>query len=76
MPFQAEEASAVSMANKLRNRFRMGKGRAKAKVGRMGKGRVRAKVGRATGGPYLEMKGQRQRVGGTARQLSEQVKWA
>lgn len=62
MPFQAEEASAVSMANKLRNRFRMGKGRA------------RAKVGRATGGPYLEMKGQGQRVGGAARQLSEQVK--
>jgi uncharacterized protein YjbJ (UPF0337 family) len=52
----------VSIANKLRNRFRMGKGRAKAKVGR------------TTGDPYLETKGQGQRFGGSARQVSEQAK--
>ena len=50
------------MANKLRNRFRMGKGRAMAKVGR------------ATGDPFLEMKGQGQRVGGAARQVGERLK--
>jgi uncharacterized protein YjbJ (UPF0337 family) len=30
----------------------------------MGKGRIKAKVGRATGDPYLETKGQGQRMGG------------
>jgi uncharacterized protein YjbJ (UPF0337 family) len=40
----------------------------------MGKGRAEAKAGRATGDPYLEMKGQRKRFGGAARQVSEQVK--
>jgi uncharacterized protein YjbJ (UPF0337 family) len=52
----------MGIGNKLRNRIRMAKGRA------------RAKKGRATGDPYLETKGQGQRVGGAARQVSEQVK--
>ena len=52
----------MGIGNKLRNRFQMAKGRAKAKRGR------------ATGDPYLETKGQGQRVGGAARQASEQVK--
>jgi uncharacterized protein YjbJ (UPF0337 family) len=52
----------MGIADKLRNRFRMGKGRAKAKVGR------------ATGDPYLEAKGEGQRVGGAGREVGEQVK--
>lgn len=52
----------MSAVKKLRNRFRMGKGRAKAKTGR------------ATGDPYLETKGQAERAGGAARQVGEQVK--
>jgi uncharacterized protein YjbJ (UPF0337 family) len=52
----------MGVASKLRNRFRMGKGRAKAKTGR------------ATGDPYLETKGQAERIGGAARQVGEQVK--
>lgn len=52
----------MGVANKLRNRFRMGKGRAKAKAGR------------ATGDPYLETKGQGERAGGAARQVGEQAK--
>ena len=42
----------MGFMDKLRNRFQMGKGRAKAKAGR------------ATGDPYLETKGQGERVGG------------
>ena len=52
----------MGIGNKLQNRVRMAKGRAKAKRCR------------ATGRPYLETKGQGQRVGGAARQVSEQVK--
>lgn len=52
----------MSLADKLRNRFRMAKGRTKAKTGR------------ATGDPYLETKGQGERVGGAARQVGEQAK--
>jgi uncharacterized protein YjbJ (UPF0337 family) len=52
----------MGIGNKLRNRFQMARGRAKARKGR------------ATGDPYLETKGQGQRVGGAARQVSEQVK--
>ena len=52
----------MGIGNKLRNRIQMAKGRA------------RARKGRATGDPYLETKGQGQRVGGAARQVSEQVK--
>jgi uncharacterized protein YjbJ (UPF0337 family) len=52
----------MSFMNKLRNRFQMGKGRAKEKAGR------------ATGDPYLETKGQAERAGGATRQVGEQVK--
>ncbi|MGE5132834.1 MAG: CsbD family protein [Gemmatimonadota bacterium] len=48
--------------DKLRNKFQMGKGRSKQDLGR------------ATGDPYLEAKGQSERVGGAARQVGEQVK--
>lgn len=50
------------MINKIRNRFRMGKGRAKARAGR------------AACDPYLETRGQGERVSGAARQVGEQVK--
>lgn len=52
----------MSMASKLRNRFRIVTGRAKARAGR------------ASGDPYLETKGQGQRAGGAARQVIEHVK--
>lgn len=52
----------MSLVNKLRNRFRMGKGRAKAKAGR------------AAGDPYLEMKGEKEQAGGAARQVGERAK--
>jgi uncharacterized protein YjbJ (UPF0337 family) len=59
---EAKEADGMGLADKLRNRFRMGKGRAEAKTGR------------ATGDPYLEMKGQGKRFAAAARQVGEQVK--
>jgi uncharacterized protein YjbJ (UPF0337 family) len=40
----------------------------------MGRGRVKQDVGRSTGDPYLEAKGQKDRVSGSARQVGEQVK--
>ncbi len=52
----------MGFRNKLRNRFRMGRGRAKAKAGR------------AVGDPYLETKGQGERASGAARQVTEQAK--
>ena len=52
----------MSFMDKLRNRLQMGKGRGKAKVGR------------ATGDPYLEAKGQGERVSGAAKQVGEQAK--
>jgi uncharacterized protein YjbJ (UPF0337 family) len=52
----------MGFADKLRNRFWMGKGRAKAKAGR------------ASGDPYLETKGQGERAAGAARQVGEQAK--
>ena len=52
----------MGFADKIRNRFRMGKGRAKAKAGR------------ATGDPYLEAKGAGERLGGAGRQVVEQAK--
>jgi uncharacterized protein YjbJ (UPF0337 family) len=48
--------------DKLRNKFKMGRGRAKENVGR------------ATGDPYLETKGQAERASGAASQVGEQVK--
>jgi uncharacterized protein YjbJ (UPF0337 family) len=52
----------MGFIDKLRNRFEMGKGRAKEDVGR------------ATGDPYLETKGQAERAGGAGKQVGEQVK--
>jgi uncharacterized protein YjbJ (UPF0337 family) len=40
----------------------------------MGKGRAKQNVGRATGDPYLETRGQAERVEGATRQVGEQVK--
>ena len=52
----------MGFMDKLRNRLTMGKGRAKQDVGR------------ATGDPYLETKGQAERVEGAGRQVGEQAK--
>lgn len=52
----------MGFMDKLRNKFQMGRGRAKQDVGR------------ATGDPYLEAKGQSERIGGAGRQVGEQVK--
>ena len=52
----------MGFMDKLRNRFTMSKGRAKQHVGR------------ATGDPYLEGRGQAERVEGAGRQVGEQVK--
>lgn len=52
----------MGFMDKLRNRFRMGKGHAKQETGR------------ATGDPYLEAEGQGERIGGATRQVGEQVK--
>ena len=48
--------------DKFRNKFKMGRGRAKEKAGR------------ATGDPFLETRGEAERAGGGARQVTEQVK--
>lgn len=47
---------------KLRNRLRMSRGHAKQDIGR------------ATGDPYLEARGQGERLGGAARQVGEQAR--
>lgn len=52
----------MGFIDKLRNRFKMGRGRAKQEAGR------------ATGDPYLENKGQAERIEGAGRQVGEQVK--
>ena len=52
----------MGFMDKLRNRFKMGKGHTKENVGR------------ATGDPYLETRGQGERVEGAGRQAGEQVK--
>jgi uncharacterized protein YjbJ (UPF0337 family) len=52
----------MGFMDKLRNKFKMGKGRAKENVGR------------ASGDPYLETKGQAERVEGAGRQVGEQAK--
>jgi uncharacterized protein YjbJ (UPF0337 family) len=52
----------MGFMDKMRNRFKMGKGHAKQDVGR------------ATGDPYLEAEGQTERVEGATRQVGEQVK--
>jgi len=52
----------VSFLDKMKNRLQMGRGHAKQDLGR------------ATGDPYLEAEGQKERIGGSARQVTEQVK--
>jgi uncharacterized protein YjbJ (UPF0337 family) len=52
----------MGFMDKMKNRFQMGKGRGKAKAGQ------------ATGDPYLEAKGQGERVSGAAKQVGEQSK--
>ena len=52
----------MGFMDKMRNKFKMGRGR------------VKEDVGRATGDPYLETKGQGERMSGAARQVGEQVK--
>jgi uncharacterized protein YjbJ (UPF0337 family) len=52
----------MGFVDKMRNKFKMGKGRAKQHVGR------------ATNDPYLEAEGQGERIEGAARQVGEQVK--
>jgi uncharacterized protein YjbJ (UPF0337 family) len=52
----------MGFMDKLRNRFTMSKGHAKQETGR------------ATGDPYLEARGQGERVGGATRQVGEQAK--
>jgi uncharacterized protein YjbJ (UPF0337 family) len=52
----------MGFVDKLRNRFKMGRGRAKQEAGR------------ATGDPYLEARGQGERIEGATRQVGEQVK--
>jgi len=52
----------MGFVDKMRNKFKMGRGR------------VKQDAGRATGDPYLEAKGQGERMSGAARQVGEQVK--
>jgi uncharacterized protein YjbJ (UPF0337 family) len=52
----------MGVMDKLRNKLQMGRGRAKQRAGR------------AAGDPYLASAGQRERIGGAARQIGEQVK--
>jgi uncharacterized protein YjbJ (UPF0337 family) len=52
----------MGFADKLRNRFQMGRGRAKQDVGRV------------TGDRSLEAEGQADRVGGSVKQVGEQAK--
>jgi len=52
----------MGFMDKMRNKFKMGRGRAKEGAGR------------ATGDPYLEAKGRGERVSGAGRQVGEQVK--
>ena len=52
----------MGFMDKLRNKLKMGKGRAKESAGR------------ATGDPYLETRGKAERLDGAGRQVGEQVK--
>ena len=52
----------MGFMDKLRNRFMMSRGR------------VKQNVGRETGDPYLETRGQAERIEGAGRQVGEQVK--
>ncbi|MBO0775029.1 MAG: CsbD family protein [Actinobacteria bacterium] len=52
----------MGFVDKLRNKIQMGKGRGKREVGQ------------ATGDPYLEAKGESERMGGATREVGEQAK--
>jgi len=52
----------MGLMDKLRNKLQMGRGRAKQTVGR------------ASGDPYLESRGQADRVSGSVKQVGEQAK--
>ena len=52
----------MGFVDKMRNKFKMGRGRAKENVGR------------TIGNPTMETKGQAERMGGAGRQVGEQVK--
>ncbi len=52
----------MGFVDKMRNKFKMGRGR------------VKEDACRATGDPYLEAKGRGERMSGAARQVGEQVK--
>ncbi len=52
----------MGFIDKMRNKFKMGRARAKQDAGR------------ATGDPYLEAEGQGERIEGATRQVGEQVK--
>ena len=52
----------MGFMDKLKNRFQIGKGHGKQDLGR------------ATGDPYLEAEGKRERLSGSAKQVGEQVK--
>jgi uncharacterized protein YjbJ (UPF0337 family) len=52
----------MGFIDKIRNKFMMGRGRAKQDVGR------------AAGDPYLEAEGQGERIEGAARQVGEKAK--
>jgi uncharacterized protein YjbJ (UPF0337 family) len=54
----------VGFMDKLRNKFRMGRGR------------VKQDVGRTIGDPDLEARGQAERISGAARQVGEHAKSA
>jgi uncharacterized protein YjbJ (UPF0337 family) len=57
-----KEAAAMRMINKVKNRFAMTAGRAKANYGR------------TTGSRSLQLKGRWQRIAAAGRQVGEQVK--
>jgi len=52
----------MGFVDKLRNRFKMGRGR------------VKQDVGRTIGDPEMEARGQGERISGATRQVGEQVK--
>jgi uncharacterized protein YjbJ (UPF0337 family) len=60
--FLLRRLADMGLLDKLRNKFRMGSGRAKQNAGR------------AAGDPYLEAKGAGERIGGAAGQVGEQAK--
>jgi uncharacterized protein YjbJ (UPF0337 family) len=57
-----EEPYDMDFIDKMRNKFKMGKARAKERTGR------------ATGDPYPETKGEAQRASDGTRQVTEKVK--